>query len=269
MAAALQRAVGLARGGRHDQAIQLLEQTRASNPDVGPLLVFLGQLYIEVQRFDEALPLLDRAVSLNPRSTDALAARGQLHAQNGRADQAVKDFQAALRGDPNNFNALQGMGFFASASRDYQAAIEFLERALRLQPQNIDVFLLMARALGGLQRFDEGISAYKRAQALIQQQGGPAVVPQLMMERGLLEIRAGRLEDAAKSAEQVAQLNDNDPLPWILRAEIAAVQNKKDEAFDAFEKAWRRGFRSQDFIQQTEFYRLLRNSPRYKRLTGR
>jgi tetratricopeptide (TPR) repeat protein len=261
--------VVLARSRRQADAIRLLEQTRASNPDVGPLLVFLGQLYIEGQRFDEALPLLDRAVRLDPGNTDALAARGQLHAQNRRADQSLRDFQAALSGDPNNTIALQGMGFIAYASRDFGAAIGFLEHAQRLQPGNIDVVLLLARSLGGAQRYDEGVAAYKRVGALIQQQGGPAVEPQLMMERGFLEIRAGRLEDAIKSADQVAQLNDNDPLPWILRAEIAAVQKRKDDAFEAFEKAWKRGFRSQDFIQQTEFYRLLRNSPRYKRLTGR
>jgi tetratricopeptide (TPR) repeat protein len=86
--------------GRRKEAIAVLEECVAANPDaLDPRLYLARGLWTENRR-DEALRHVATAVAAHPESGAALEARGMFRLRGGAAAEALADFEAAARLDP-------------------------------------------------------------------------------------------------------------------------------------------------------------------------
>jgi len=92
-------------GGRwHDpqEALPVMQQAAALNPDYAPLQYLLGEILLQLDRPQDALAVLDKALALNPELAGALYVRGLAYLRLQLPTLAERDFSAALLRDASH-----------------------------------------------------------------------------------------------------------------------------------------------------------------------
>ena len=87
--AAWEKATGLHRAGRLNEAETIYGQMLASQPSLTPVLHQLGIAQWQQGRGAEALAAFDRALAINPDLTEVLSGRGELLMQMNRPADAT------------------------------------------------------------------------------------------------------------------------------------------------------------------------------------
>ncbi len=99
--------------GEYDEAIAILENVLASDPDHVEAHRQLGLIYGFQGLFDESVEALEKAVSLDDSRADILCDLAMTHAMLGMFDEAKPEFEKVLAMDPENKVAQQQMVYFA------------------------------------------------------------------------------------------------------------------------------------------------------------
>lgn len=87
------------RGERLDEAIKLVQQALAQDPDNGAYLDSLGWAYFRRGDLNEAQKYLVAAAQQMPKNSEVLDHLGDLHARRGNLDEAIAAWTRALNGD--------------------------------------------------------------------------------------------------------------------------------------------------------------------------
>lgn len=110
------------KGNNFDNAIRIIDQALALDPNYTPALMEKARLLIEQKNYKDALPLLDKAVTANPDNAEALMLRGWLnktHLKNAAA--ATADFQKVLTLPDYDYTSLRGFALH-ELGRDQEAS---------------------------------------------------------------------------------------------------------------------------------------------------
>ena len=137
-------ALQLLANGRTDEAIPLLEDLVAAEPDALPAWLKLSEAYTTARRFDDALRLVDQRVARRGATVDLLAARAAALYRAGRTDEVDAAWRAAVALVPDD----------AQTYRTVASAIA----ELRLFAEAADILDVGRRALG-----DETLFRLERA----------------------------------------------------------------------------------------------------------
>ena len=180
------RANFLMEDARYQEAVPLLQQLIAKEPDAPLPYVQLGRSYISMKEYTKAMPVLRKLVELNPdlsaphfQLAVALLATGEIAAavpeleivvekaprsdkahlmlatayvQTDRAREAVTECEKVLEVVPNHYGALLLEGRVLVLSKQPEAALPRLEKAAALQPKAPEPHMLLADAYGQLGR---------------------------------------------------------------------------------------------------------------------
>jgi arylsulfatase A-like enzyme len=92
----------LLRRGRGDEAIRLLAEVVAAEPNSPRLNELLGSFYASVERWSEALAAFERVCELTPGNVEAWTNRGALLIRLGRLDEALAAYDQALTLAPDD-----------------------------------------------------------------------------------------------------------------------------------------------------------------------
>ena len=95
-------ALQLLANGRTDEAIPLLEDLVAAEPDALPAWLKLSEAYTTARRFDDALRLVDARVARRGATVDLLAARAAALYRAGRTDEVDAAWRAAVALAPDD-----------------------------------------------------------------------------------------------------------------------------------------------------------------------
>ena len=144
----------------------------------------------------EALPLLDDALATEPDSTEALCHRGAALAALGQAGPALAAYDQALRLQPSLVPALFQRAVQLNLLGQPAAALVALERLMAVQAPDGEAWFHHGQTLQTLGRADEALRSYDRALAL-----EPGVAS-TWSRRGTLLKDMGRLAEAARSFQQ-------------------------------------------------------------------
>jgi tetratricopeptide (TPR) repeat protein len=96
------RAVTHLRSGEYAEAVTLLDQVLAVEPDCAPAHAYVGLAHFHLRDVDSAKTHLDRAVEVDPEEFLSWAKRGELWFRMACYPQAVSDFRQALKLDAPN-----------------------------------------------------------------------------------------------------------------------------------------------------------------------
>lgn len=98
--------------GRADEAIQLLQRARATNPNDANVPNALGLALLYKKDYPAALKAFAEALKMDPSFVEARNNRGVTLMEAGKLDEAEKDFDAILQGPPSTgkVNAHYNMG---------------------------------------------------------------------------------------------------------------------------------------------------------------
>lgn len=144
----------------------------------------------------EALPLLDEALAAEPDSTEALCHRGAALAALGRGEPALAAYDQALRLQPALVPALFQRALQLNLLGRPAQALVALDRLMQLTQPDAEAWFHHGQTLQALGRAEEALQSYDRA--LVLDSGGANT----WSRRGTLLKDMGRLAEAARSFQQ-------------------------------------------------------------------
>jgi tetratricopeptide (TPR) repeat protein len=114
------RGVIAALDGDVANAIPLLEQACAGDPNNAAWHSTLGEMYRMINQLDQALTMARHAMRLGPRQANHLVNLGKVHVDRSETDEGLTHFLAALSLEPENPNAHLGLGQVLLARGDFR-----------------------------------------------------------------------------------------------------------------------------------------------------
>lgn len=196
-------------------------------------LVFsnLGTIQRRMGKKKEALESYSLALNRTPYSVTMLLNRASLLLEMDYPDKAFVDYCDVLDIDRENKEALMYRAYIHMKRRMYHNARLDYRAFLELEPGNKTARIGMAMVNQKDKRFKESLEEFNR---LIVDY--PRDVS-LLKARAELEVEMNSLDMALLDLENAARLTPNDPEIYVMCGDIYLLQNKRREAYTAFEKA--------------------------------
>jgi tetratricopeptide (TPR) repeat protein len=220
--------IPLRKAGRFQEALMLVDDALANDPEVPILLSLKGAILDELGRYEQALALHETALAHAARvaeyADDVALATGVLWRQRGntlydmkRYQVALASYDEALRLDPEESTYWQSRGSTLQKLSRYPEAVEAYQRANALTPGNAEALMGLSSALRSAKRYSE---AYASAEQALAHASGDEQVAEAWWRKGhaLWELR--RLEEALVAIEQACALQPNNLTYWEYKTGI-------------------------------------------------
>lgn len=131
--------------GRHQEALNLLNQALQLVPNGAEIYHNRGMVYTRMRRWREALVDFNRAIALSPASS-SYQERGVVYYQMGDRQAARKDWEQALRMDPRSVLALLNLAMLCFEEQRYREVVDYCTRAIAVEPRLAAAYANRARA---------------------------------------------------------------------------------------------------------------------------
>lgn len=214
--------------GNIDQAVTLVEQRLAENPEDGNLRNLRAGLHLVQNERDEAEVIFLGILKDFPGNDRVLRTLYSLYMASDREDEAraLVEEQVALAEDvPDAANAFFLKAEILERDRDFDGAIAIYEKLYERNSNNIVVANNLASLIATHQDSEESLN---RAYAVARRLRG-IEVPALQDTYGWIEYRRGNYEEAVKHLEPAAKGLPDDPLvQYHLGVTYAALDRKED-----------------------------------------
>jgi tetratricopeptide (TPR) repeat protein len=230
-------------GSRMDEALKLLGDAAALDPNQADTLLLRGEIEIEEGNYRAATTSLTRAVELDPQNALVLSELGRAHLAAGEVEQAHRDFDRALATNQTLVAALVGKANAYLAERKLDDALLMIRRAQQFEPDNVDLVLFLA-AVFQQQNSPEGALAEVEGQL----QRSPDDV-RLLTAKGDLLVTLKRYGDAQKAFEAAAPLVSRDLQE--LKSKIAETSSHTAEDKDKISEPMRVAAEIQSKLAET------------------
>ena len=115
-------------GGQAEQAIPILEDLVAAQPENLPIWLRLTEAYAAARRYAEAVALIDARESREGRSAYWSSERGRLLAEAGLQDEALAAWEDAIAAEPETEQTYRLVASALASARRYDEAIGVYER---------------------------------------------------------------------------------------------------------------------------------------------
>jgi tetratricopeptide (TPR) repeat protein len=191
----------------------------------------LGSIQRRMGKRKEALESYSLALNKTPFSVTMLLNRASLLMEMNDLDRAYTDYCGVLDLDQKNPEALMFRAYIYMKRRQYQDARLDYRSYLEIDPGNKTARLGMALVNQKDKRYHESLEDFNR---LIVDY--PEDVS-LLKARAELEIEMNSFDLALLDLENASKLAKDDPEIYVMCGDIYLLQNKKREAYNAFEKA--------------------------------
>ena len=191
----------------------------------------LGTVQRRMGKHKEAIESYSLALNLTPYSITMLLNRASLYLDMDYLDKAYVDYCNVIDLDDKNQEALQFRAYIYMRRRQYQEAKNDYQKLLEAAPGDKMARLGMAMVNQKMMRYRESLEELNR---LIVDY--PKDVS-LLKARAELEVDMNSLEMALLDLESAAKLDPNDADIYVMCGEIYLAQERKREAYRAFEKA--------------------------------
>src|SRR5687767_13128866 len=216
---------------------------------------------------DRARVAAQKAAALQPELPEAEVARAWVHHAGGEYDQAVDIVRSVIERQRDCEGAYYLLVQALFAAGRYQEVANVAEAALQASGTDYNIFVPLSNALGALGKHEMVKNLrQRRMQAL---ESHVRQVPEDARARILLSIdyaSENRVDDAVREASLAMVLRPNEAVVLYNAACTFCCLNKKAEALDALEKAWRAGFKDANWARRDPDLALLHDDPEFERL---
>lgn len=204
------RAVALAEGGRHQEALADFKRASQLSPSNPGAWSAEGICLVSLSRFEEAAEAFDKAVKLQPNSAILHCRKGRALEQAQSLAAAKSAYLRALELEPGNLLALGRLAVGAAQQGAPDEARAYADRALRLDPlhQTARLARIMADIQSGdLDSADRSLTDFLGDKAITEQSRVLA-----LGELGDLRDRQGRIDEAFQAYAQANLLSQRLPV---------------------------------------------------------
>jgi tetratricopeptide (TPR) repeat protein len=232
--------------GRFDDAANIYQEIVKSSPDYTHGRYRLGEISLQRGDVQGANVQVEELMKLNPHDIDALFLRARMRAASGKLKDAIADLKTVLDQDPRSKLGLYYMADALYRDRQYEQARARAGEMERYYPDLLPAKLLQIQINLDSNDYD---SAKRMADDLLKRlsQTAPSgeQTPQLLadvktnalMLRGKANGSLGQVAAARADFEAARAAEPNSPLPYVSLADVAASENKADEAWQQLERA--------------------------------
>jgi serine/threonine-protein kinase len=266
-----QRGLAHSAAGRHEEAIEDLEDAVRREPEYWGRHYQLAMEYLEAGRYAEAMAAGEQALRLAPEAAAVPCANhranllrrqgdldgaiagyreairlgpgfavlhrnlGRALSAGGRSEEALAAFREALRLDPEDPETHHDLGASAFGRGDVDGAVRHLAEAVRLAPRNKLYHLGLGQFLMAARRVEEAGRELREALRL-----DPDFAP-AHVSLGVLRLRLGRTVEALASLRCALRLAPEDPSVHANLAQVLATLGRHAEAEREAREALDRG----------------------------
>ncbi len=137
----LNQAICLKELGRNAEAIPLLRQAVAIDPQSLPALITLAELLTKTGAGSEAAPLFERAAQLDPNPSRGTLLLGQAHIEQNRFAEAERVAREFLAKKPNDGPVLELLGGVLKQLGRFEEALDAFAEAMKAMPDRVSLAL--------------------------------------------------------------------------------------------------------------------------------
>ena len=276
-------------------SVAVLKEKIASEKDNEMWRLILASLYLECHMYSQSLPLLDSILEEYGFDGDMLEVRASCYDEMGLFEYALADINKALE-----VSDLRDQAYYYGrrseinrSAGNYEASIEDITRFIDRYPT--DAYGYYARGWckelsgdldGAMQDYDEGIavdenypyiylmrgSLYlkKGNKELAEQDFQQVVAKDTTVKDGSCRHYAlnflGRADEALEWMEKIIAQDADDPGNWYDKSCLFARMNRCDEAMEALQVSFEKGYRSFQHIQHDDDMDPIRGREDFKAL---
>lgn len=216
--------------GKYDQAIQLLSEFIASNPNEPDAYFHLGNAYFKKGDFKQAISSYLKALEKKPKDPELLFQLGMAHYNNKEYPMALDIFDRGLKLKKQPARFHYGLALVQMAQKDFSSADLNLRKALLLEPNSAEYHRALGDVNSARQVYGSAIEAYKKA----------LEIDSSRYETHYSLARAYFLEknfnSAINSYKKVIKLKPDYPQAHLELANIYFLANKHADARLAYEE---------------------------------
>lgn len=236
------------------QVVSNLQRTRPNDPQV---LYLQGSIHLARKRYDLAAEAFDKAAAQQP-TADTIRELALSQLSLGQGEAGISNLEKVLQVNPGDARAaIQLITAYASMGKGPRA-LQLAENLVKSDPQNPMLINYLGNVKGRLG--DKGGARAAFQQALAKSPGfKPAMInlgwldieekqfdsarqrldallkkeaedPQLLFQKGVLEIRSRRTTEAIEALEKASNFARNDPRPGLALMELHTSQRHLDQA---------------------------------------
>jgi protein O-GlcNAc transferase len=181
-------------GGRHMEALSLIQQAISSNNTVAEYHDHLGVVLIALGRHEEAINALRHTLGMDQRRPGTWIALGRAQMNLSRVPRALESFKTALELEPDNVDALSNLGVCYYELEQLEEAKEKFQAALQRNPAVAAIWNNMGAIQIEQGDADASVEAYEEAirrdpsysqaycNRLMNEQYRPSVSPEKLLE---------------------------------------------------------------------------------------
>ncbi len=151
---------------RNQEAVECLDKARMLAPDDVAILNQHANALLSAGRAEAALDEFRQVLARMPQHAEARVNSGIAHAVLGASEQAVAEFDSALSIMPGHLGAHYNRGLALHDLGHYAAALDAHERVIASAPEHAGAWLHRGRALAAVNRLDDAIASYGKADAI-------------------------------------------------------------------------------------------------------
>jgi tetratricopeptide (TPR) repeat protein len=203
--------------GYVDEALPYLRQVLVRTPDNPRVLVLVGQIHLQKQRFDEAAASFRQALAVNPASVSALIGMAAVAEKRGSLTDAAAWYSKALAADPKSAEAANGLGLALAKQGQVEQARPYFEEAIANRRDYTDAINNLAVLYTNEGKVNDAIAAF---------QYGIRVAPDediLYLNLGRMYVKLGQ---ADKARAVMQELLDRKPGSAIARQALRDLNGR-------------------------------------------
>ncbi|HYL35968.1 MAG TPA: tetratricopeptide repeat protein [Bryobacteraceae bacterium] len=220
--------------GKRAEAAQMVDTILKSNPnnvDARRVHATLLASGASSQDVTTAISEFQSLIKSNPGNANLFYRLGNIYLRTGDLNAARSNFEEALKARADFLLPRYPLAEISLQQQRPQAAVRYAAGILAVRPNDPQAMLLHA---SGLMDGGDNASARQELTALLKQ------VPQdvdAQVQLGLLDIKDGKLKEAADLFQRLRQTYKDDSRPAAGLAETYIAQNRVDEAFQVLNSA--------------------------------
>ena len=146
-----------------DEALAMLQQAIAADPNDAVAYNALGVVYSQMGDLEKALEQFDKAISLKEPYYKAIYNKFNLLIGGGRIDEAEALLKGVVERHPDHADGFINLGVLAGRRGNTESALDYFDRAIALNANDFDAYSKKGQLLVVEKRYDEALAAFNKA----------------------------------------------------------------------------------------------------------
>ena len=230
LSARLNYASALTGSGRWADAVKVLEATQGKVRQDSAFLNALGSSYFAVGRTEEAITVLRQAAAVDPELPEIYVNLGTALSRKGEQASAIEAMRTAIRIAPDLAAAHNNLGNMLSESGDFTQAKQSFEESIRINPRYADAHYNYGRALAAAKMYEAAEREYSIALSMKPGFAEAAVgLGMTLAKQGRLDAAVEQYRRALRDNPRLAPAQFNLALALMRQGKNAAAKDQLQE----------------------------------------